>query len=276
MAGVQLADCSRRRQFPVLSDVCSGYLPDRLHRSWACLFGHMPAARVLFPFFRVSKHRGYRHRQRGWVDEPSKTLAADISVEGNIWFSPSAHENFFVKMIWDLFAKNGLPFPSAKANAIKVNLYNAENPIKQALPVRVGKSNRFKNPAFARHKDHAFAVSNVEVKIGPIQKVGHEVVDDFNQLVMDAFNLASGNLLQPGNILTWNVWVTGPQLVDQQEWRDHAERWRKSIDTGHVTPDGPGKPPKYFDGRPFSPINSIIQEEIDKIIAFLKKHLLNL
>ena len=47
---------------------------------------------------------------RGWVDEPSKTLAADISVEGNIWFSPSAHENFFVKMLWGLFADNGLPF----------------------------------------------------------------------------------------------------------------------------------------------------------------------
>ena len=213
---------------------------------------------------------------RGWVDEPSKTLAADISVEGNIWFSPSAHENFFVKMIWDLFAKNGLPFPSTKANAIKVNLYNAENPLKQGLPVRIGESERFESPAFARHEDDAFAVSNVEVKIGPIQKVGNELVDDFNQLVMDAFNIASGNLLQPDNILTWNVWVTGPQLVDQQEWRDHAERWRKSIDTGHVTPDGPGTPPKYFDGRPFSPIDSIIQEEIDKIIAFLKKHLLNL
>jgi hypothetical protein len=213
---------------------------------------------------------------RGWVDEPSRTLAADISVEGNIWFSPSAHENFFVRMLWDLFAKNGLPFPSTKANAIKVNLYNAENPLKQALPVRAGEATRFKNPDFARHSDKAFAVSNVEVGIGPIRKVGHAVVDDFNQLVMDAFNLASGNLLTPGNILTWNVWVTGPQLVDQDEWKDHAERWRKSIDTGHGSPDGRGTPPRYFDGRPFSPIDSIVQEEIDKIVAFLKRHLPNL
>ncbi len=213
---------------------------------------------------------------RGWVDEPSKTLAADISVEGNIWFSPSAHENFFVKMLWGLFADNGLPFPSNKANAIKVNLYNAENPIKQALPVRTGESPRFKNPAFARHESEAFSVSNVEVRIGPIRKLGNEVVDDFNQLVMDAFNLASGNLLSPGSILTWNVWVTGPHLVDQQEWKDHAERWRKSIDTGHGSPDGPGTPPRYFDGSPFSPVESIVQEEIDKIIAYLKKHLPNL
>jgi hypothetical protein len=210
---------------------------------------------------------------RGWVDEPSKTLAADISVEGNIWFSPSAHENFFVKMLWGLFADNGLPFPSNKANAIKVNLYDAENPIRQALPVRTGESPRFKNPAFARHETEAFSVSNVEVRIGPIRKLGNEVVDDFNQLVMDAFNLASGTLLSPGSILTWNVWVTAPHLVDQQEWKDHAERWRKSIDTGHGSPDGPGTPPKYFDGSPFSPVESIVQEEIDKIIAYLKKHL---
>ena len=113
----------------------------------------------------------------------------------------------------------------------------------------------------------------MEVRIGPIRKVGNEVVDDFNQLVMDAFNLGSGNLLSPGSILTWNVWVTGPQLVDQQEWKDHAERWRKSIDTGHGSPDGPGTPPRYFDGSPFSPVSSIVQEEIDKIIAYLKKHL---
>ena len=69
------------------------------------------------------------------------------------------------------------------------------------------------------------------------------------------------------------MWVTGPQLVDQQEWKDHAERWRKSIDTGHGSPDGPGTPPRYFDGSPFSPVELIVQEEIDKIIAYLKKHL---
>lgn len=213
---------------------------------------------------------------RGWVDEPSRTLAADMTVEGKIWFSPSAHESPIVKMLWHLFSRNGLPFPSNKANSIKINLSNAENPHLQILPVRTGVSDRYESPDFARHEKEAFSVANVEVCIGTIRKVANKVVDDFNQLVLDAFNLASGNLLLENNILTWNVWVTDPQLVDQQEWRDHAERWRKSIDTGHGSPDGPGTRPRYFDGRCFKPIDAILQEEIDKIVKFLEKHFLSL
>lgn len=213
---------------------------------------------------------------RGWVDEPSKTLAADMTVEGNIWFSPSAHENTLVKMLWALFADNGFPFPSSKKKAIKVNLLNADNPLQEALPVRSGVSDKFKIPDFARHDDEAYAVSNVAVRIGKIRKTGHAVVDDFNQLVMDAFNLGSGNLLTPGNILTWNVWSVAPALVDQCEWHDHAHRWRKSIDTGHGSPDGPGVPPKYYDGTPFHAAEAAVEAEIEKIVAFLKKHLLHL
>jgi hypothetical protein len=32
---------------------------------------------------------------------------------------------------------------------------------------------------------------------------------------------------------------------------------------------------RYFDGTPFKPVDTSIQQEIDKIIAYLKKHLLN-
>jgi hypothetical protein len=35
-------------------------------------------------------------------------------------------------------------------------------------------------------------------------------------------------MLQPGNLLFWNVWFKARKLVDQEEWRTHAERWRKS------------------------------------------------
>ena len=158
-----------------------------------------------------------------------------------------------VRLLWTLFSRNGLRFPSGKKNAIKVNLNNSKNPLLKALPIRMGQSKRFENPGFAKHEDKAFSVTHVEVKIGEIKKTGEEVVDDFNRLVMDAFNLGSGNLLKPGNILTWNVWVIGPQLVDPQEWLDHAKRWRKSIDTGHETPDGPGTKPRYFVGPSLIP-----------------------
>ena len=93
---------------------------------------------------------------------------------------------------------------------------------------------------------------------------------------MDVFNLSSGNLLQSGNLLSWNVWFESPQLVDKTEWREHAEKWRESVDADHGSPDGDGTSPRYFDGTPFKPIDASIQAEIDKIIAFLKDHLGNL
>lgn len=210
--------------------------------------------------------------QRGWVDEANQTLAADMTVEGKIWFSPSAHQTPIVKLLWTLFADNGLPFPADKANAIRVTTHKEKDPAQPIFPVRTGETTLFKSPDFAHHPE-AWAVGNVEVEIGPIEKTGNEVVDDFNQLVMDVFNLASGNLLLPGNLLSWNVWFTTPQLVDVPEWRDHAEKWRKSIDADHGSPDGPGTAARYFDGTPFKPADAVVQEELNKIIEYLREHL---
>ncbi|TMJ02595.1 MAG: hypothetical protein E6G97_12255 [Alphaproteobacteria bacterium] len=215
--------------------------------------------------------------QRGWADETGQEkVAADLTVEGKIWFSPSALQNPFVKFLWGLFADSKLPFPARKADAIRVTLHNSDDPSKSILPGRMGESARFKSPDFARHPGKAWSVANLEVGIGPIVKTGHAIVDDFNELTMELVNLASGNLLSPGNVLTWNVWCEEPALVDRQEWREHAEKWRESIDADHGAPSGPGTDPRYFDGTPFKPIEALVQKEIDKINAWLKEHLLAL
>jgi hypothetical protein len=218
--------------------------------------------------------------QRGWADESAaavaadETVAADLTVEGKIWFTPSALETPWVALFWKLFADNGLPFPDKKANAIRVTLHNSGDASNAVLPGRSGESRRFTSPDFARHyNDGAWAVANLEVGIGPIVKIGTEVVDDFNQMVMDAFNVASGNLLTPGNVLTWNVWLLQPALVDQEEWRAHAVKWRDSIDADHGSPSGPGTSPRYFDGSLFEVADSVLEEAIEDVIDFLKKHL---
>jgi hypothetical protein len=213
---------------------------------------------------------------RGWADETSKLVAADLTVEGKIWFSPSALEGPLVALLWKLFANSGLPFPADKAHAILVTLHNSTDTSKLVLPGRSGETTRFASPDFARHAAEAWAVANLEVEIGPIKETGNATVDEFNQLVMDAFNIASGNLLSPGNVLTWNVWFEEPALVDQKEWREHAEKWRESIDADHGSPDGPGTAPRYFDGAPFLAAEAALEEIVDKVIAWLKQHLLKL
>ena len=66
--------------------------------------------------------------QRGWADETNREVAADMTVEGTIWFSPSAHQNWFVKEAWKLVKESSLPFPSDKANAIKVTTHKSGSP----------------------------------------------------------------------------------------------------------------------------------------------------
>jgi hypothetical protein len=214
--------------------------------------------------------------QRGWVDETVADrdydlLAADMTVTGQIWFGPSAQHKEAYAFIKALFDAEGLPFPLDKAHAIQVSLHRVGQPDEKAIAVRSGLDNSFENPDFARHESEAWGVANVAVEIGPIVQTGHALVDDFNALVMDLFNLASGNILAPKNILTWNVWFDAPTLVDRKEWADHAAYWRASIDADHGSPDGPGTKPCYFNGMPFKPLARAEDEEA-RVNDWLMKH----
>jgi hypothetical protein len=67
---------------------------------------------------------------------------------------------------------------------------------------------------------------------------------------------------------------TRPKLVDQEEWRTHAERWRKSIDEGHGA--HAGGPARYFDGTPFNPVEAEIEKKIFEILSWIYAHLKDL
>lgn len=207
--------------------------------------------------------------QRGWVDETTRTLAADMTVEGKIWFGPSAHKSSKGADLLEFIDRLGYPVPGDKDHAIIVTTHKSGCPDQPVFPVRKGETDLFQSPAFARHPE-AWTVGNVEVEIGPIRSTGNADVDGLNNLVMELFNLISGNMLQSGNLLSWNVWFKAPGLVDTEEWKNHAERWRTSIDEDHGSPDGPGSVAKYFDGTPFSAEANAIEVILEKIWAYLK------
>ncbi len=210
---------------------------------------------------------------RGWADESSKTLYGDMTVQGRIWFSPSAHQRPLVKRIWDHFADSNLPFPSTKADAIIVQTFLPGDPQQPIFPLFKGQTDRFPVPEFAQHPNLAWTVGHLDVEIGAIDKTGVDKVDEFNQAVLDIFNLGAGNMLANGNVLSWNVWFTAPEHVDPQEWSNHTEYWRTSIDADHGSPDGEGSPARYFDGSPFAPVKTIAEEEEAIIGKWIDKHL---
>ena len=189
-----------------------------------------------------------------------------MTVIGKVWFAPSALSSIAVALLKAKFDKEGLRFPLSKADAIHIKTFKPGNPEHPIFPLRNGQTKNFKIPDFAQHKDLAWPVANLEVEIVPIWKTDHPVVDDFNQRIMEIFNLVKGNILKENNVLAWNVWFTAPELVDQKEWADHAEKWRKSIDADHGSPDGNGTIPRYFDGTPFKPF-SLPPSEGKKTVA---------
>jgi hypothetical protein len=213
--------------------------------------------------------------QRGWVNETTKELAADMTVEGKIWFSKGAHQSSKGAFILDLYSKlSKHPFPSTKANAIRVSTHHPGDVNQPIFPVRKGESTLFESPDFAKHTE-AWAIGNIEVEIGEIVKTGDDKVDEFNKEVMRLFNLTSGNMLQTGNVLCWNLWFDPPSLVNTEEWQNHAEKWRESIDTDHGSPDGEGTNGRYFDGTPFSVEKFVIEEAIEDLIKLIKNALEN-
>lgn len=211
--------------------------------------------------------------QRGWVDENTRELAADMTVEGKIWFGPSAHKSSFGSRLLELYSRHaGMPFPSSKAHALIVTTHRPGDPEQPVFRVLKGEITRFESPAFAQHPQ-AWTTGNIEVEIGPVQDSGYAIVNAFNKLVLELFNVASGNMLQNGNVLSWNVWFREPGLVNREEWQTHAERWRKSIDEDHGSPEGPGTKARYFDGTEFNAVQNLIDEKTEEILRWIRDHL---
>jgi len=194
-------------------------------------------------------------------------------VTAKIWFTPSALEQVQVKLMRKVLEGAGFDFPFDKAHAINVTTHLPGDPNQPVFPVKKGEYGGFESPAFARHDDVAWSVGNLEVEIGPIEQSPHRIVNDFNTLIMEAFNTASSNMLLDGNTLTWNVWLAPPELVDQREWEDHARYWRDSIDADHGSPGGHRTTARYFDGSPLDVEKELVDKELSKLHHFLKTHL---
>ncbi|TXF90563.1 hypothetical protein FUA23_05550 [Neolewinella aurantiaca] len=211
---------------------------------------------------------------RGWVDEDTREIYADMTVEPKIWFSPDIEQSPLGKTAWTIFESLSAqwPFPSNKQQAIQLNTYNPQVPGQKIFPLLRWTTTDFPVPTFAQHYDEAWSVANLEVKIGEPQPTTSTFVDDFNRLVMNVFNAGSGNMLLADNVLAWNVWFNAPELVDTEEWAEHAEKWRTSIDVKHTAPTGSGSTPKFFSGKEFTVEDSLIEAAVMDLMHFLLKH----
>lgn len=208
---------------------------------------------------------------RGWVDEESRSCAADAGVEGVVWIEPA--NNPFAELFGPLLDSYGFPF--SKANGAKKKGHAIGKPYEEFWPMRNGTDPLFFHPQSMQHWDEAFSVYHLQVEIGDQIMTGKAIVDDFNTLVINAFNLASGNILVTGQQVAWNVWANEPEDVDTEEWKAHAEKWFHSITVDHTYPTGKySDKPSYFDGSEFKPLGDgdAIVSVMDELKEFVGKH----
>lgn len=223
---------------------------------------------------------------RGWVNESEnkdeRIMAADMTVMPKLWLSPSENQGSLMKTAWPYLQMYYPDLPLSKEKAIRLNTSEVGHVHHPYFHIRKGEYDGFKSPDFARHEKDAYTVANLEVQINDIVKTHIPEVDTFNELLMKGFNLGSGNMLGNGSVLTWNVWFLPPALVDQKEWKNHASKWRHSIDAHHGPPyskpcDKYGmlksSPIRYYDGTHFVSELDEINNVIDSIKQWFVDHL---
>ncbi|SFF08061.1 hypothetical protein SAMN05518672_115107 [Chitinophaga sp. CF118] len=191
---------------------------------------------------------------RGWINELASVedlFAADIKIQPTIWFSPDSVDSWLWQQLLKLNNKWSDKLPLSKLKGIRISTSNGDN-TNDIIQVRMGEYPDYPFPERANHwNEYAWAVANLAVTIGSINSTSDSNVDTFNSKVMELFNLGSGNLLQENNILIWNLWAGSPELVNQDEWENHANYWRHSIDVNHRPPEGEGTNITNFNGEQF-------------------------
>jgi hypothetical protein len=205
---------------------------------------------------------------RGWVDEDTRSACADIGVVGILWIEPDI--NPFAQLFG--FLLETFDFPFSKLKAAKVHGHAVGKPYEEFWRMSNGTDPFFFHPESMQHWDEAYSVYHLQVEMGDQILTNIPIVDDFNELLIKAFNVGSGNILMKGQKVAWNVWPNEPEVVDTEEWKKHAEKWFHSITVKHTYPTGDYKDnPTYFDGTEFNPLENT--NEIEAVLGDLKRFL---
>ena len=108
---------------------------------------------------------------RGWVNEETRELAADLTVDPKLWFSPDARQSPLGKMVWTAFEAlaGNWPFPDSKKHAIQLRTNAPGKPDQPIFPLRKGKTQNFDSPPFTDHTSDAWTLGHLEVEIGGSQ-----------------------------------------------------------------------------------------------------------
>mmetsp|Transcript_29823 Transcript_29823/g.33446 ORF Transcript_29823/g.33446 Transcript_29823/m.33446 type:complete len:120 (+) Transcript_29823:220-579(+) len=77
------------------------------------------------------------------------------------------------------------------------------------------------------------------------------------------------------NRLSWNIWFESPEIVNQTEWKNHAEHWRDSFnDNIHNQAEDEESELLYYDGTIATPFTNglFIFDQADLILTFIEDH----
>lgn len=210
---------------------------------------------------------------RGWIDEVEGDLSADVSAQIKIWFT--SKNNPIANALANFLGNRG-NFPFVKGKAVTTLLHAEGNPNQPFCRFKNGSDLDVAEPSFTKHKEEAKTVGHISMQVGsviPVEGRNAGIVNDFNKLIVDLFNLGSGNMVNAGQIIKWNIWLDQPEVVDRTEWQKHAEHWRDSLELDGVTPielEG-SSDFQLFDGSIANPTNILLRHKVASQIELLRE-----
>ena len=176
---------------------------------------------------------------RGWVDEDTRTVCADLTLEAIVWIDMNDKEKKKypqrARIQEDL---NNRGFPFSKDNGMRIAAHCPGKPYEKNCPLLNGTDSSYPVPLYAEHYE-SFSVAHIATKIRATT-TGDERLDDCHEILSLLMEIGLPGMLSPGSIIDWNLWFEPPVPVNQTEWRDHAEEMRVSI-KGHNTRTALGK-----------------------------------
>ena len=156
---------------------------------------------------------------KGWINENEKTCRGNIKFIGKMWIDDFSKENphGIIKYITENY-KGNLPF--SKKHAIQIS----GDGNKELTDPNI-KLQDMNDIIPNLHPESYIVIGFKELFIGPIKNTENKFID---QMIVDLASIYQGNMFQNGNIMSWQVYCTKPELVDMNEYLSHVKELKDS------------------------------------------------
>jgi len=162
---------------------------------------------------------------KGWVDEKNKQSHGSFEGYLTIWVDKYdiEREEHLMKLFLDNYPDKS-DLPTSKANGIIVPYGRTDKEGSNTTHTEF----RDNNNISPKLHNEAYMVISLSAFVGKPNKTDDRKIDLVNQFLIDLSTVYTNNMFLPGQLLTWDLYLIKPEVVDKEEYMKHVEEMRVS------------------------------------------------